>query len=169
MHMNSMRILFLEGLVVLCLLGMPYSLYSFSSYSLYQIDRTEDTRNSADDADFNKLGEHIVTEFLECENLNAIDELEEQLRRAAYAANATVLGVETHQFSPVGMSGLVLLQESHISVHTWPEFGYVAIDIFTCGEHVSTDKALASLQGFFKPKKMKTVKLLRGYSEEAIH
>ncbi|MBN1549114.1 adenosylmethionine decarboxylase [Candidatus Babeliales bacterium] len=114
---------------------------------------------------FLKLGEHIIAEFRYCNNLNAFEEIEEVLHNAAIAANATILGIEKHKFSPCGMSGIVLLQESHISIHTWPEYDYVAIDIFTCGEHVHTDKALAVLKEFFEPKEVISAKLNRGFTK----
>lgn len=56
------------------------------------------------------------------------------LQRAAIAAGATIVGKVFHRFSPHGVSGVVVVQESHISIHTWPEEGYAAVDFYTCGE-----------------------------------
>ena len=114
---------------------------------------------------FEKLGDHIIAEFMGCQNLHAPERLEELLLKATKAAHATPLGVETHAFSPQGMSGIVLLQESHISVHTWPECDYVAIDIFTCGSDVFIDDALAVLLEFFTPRKVRVVKIDRGIDD----
>lgn len=111
------------------------------------------------------LGNHIIAEFLGCENMEDYEHLEIALCDAAYAANATVIKVMTHKFSPMGMTGIVLLAESHISIHTWPEFGYVAVDIYTCGEHVDVYAAIESLKGFFKPKKVRQIKIERGYDQ----
>jgi len=122
---------------------------------------------------FNKLGNHIIAEFMGCHNnlanLNNIEKLENVLRQAAQAAGATVLAIKGHAFPPmpwVGMTCVAVLQESHISVHTWPQYGYVAIDVFTCGEHVDIEKALAILQQFFEPKDVSLVKLDRGFIHE---
>lgn len=111
------------------------------------------------------LGNHIIAEFLDCGDMEDYEHLEEALCVAAIAANATVIKVMTHKFSPMGMTGIVLLSESHISIHTWPEFGYVAVDIYTCGEHVDVHAAIESLKGFFKPKKVRQIKIERGYDQ----
>jgi len=112
---------------------------------------------------FYKLGEHIIIEFLGSINLDHYAVISDVLRQAASQAGATVLKVEAHKFEPCGMTCLAMLQESHISVHTWPEHGYVAIDIFTCGSHVNIDKALEVLQDFFKPQKVELIRLDRGF------
>ncbi len=120
---------------------------------------------------FHKLGDHFVAEFMDChnkfDNLATIEELEVLLRQAAQAAGATVLSIESFAFPPmpwVGMTSLAVLQESHISVHIWPQYGYVAIDIFTCGAHIHIEKALEVLRQFFKPMRISFVKLDRGFT-----
>ncbi len=115
------------------------------------------------------LGTHIIAEFMGCsfETLDDHSALADLLRNAAHNANATVLNVSTHQFEPHGISGLVLLQESHISIHTWPEFGYAAIDIYTCGEHVSSQAAIDTLAAFFKPTDIKQIEIKRGFEKTA--
>ncbi len=111
------------------------------------------------------LGNHIIAEFLECENMEDYEHLEQALWSAAQAANATVIKIMTHKFSPIGMTGLALLSESHISIHTWPEYGYIAVDVYTCGEHVDVYAAIESLKGFFKSKKVRQIKIERGYDQ----
>ena len=113
--------------------------------------------------EFKKLGEHIIAEFFGCEQLNAFNMLEKILVQAAHKAGATVLTIKIHQFEPEGMTGVAVLQESHISIHTWPEYGYVAVDVFTCGAHVQVEKALDVLRQFFNPKKVSFIKLDRGF------
>lgn len=115
---------------------------------------------------FHKLGNHMIVEFFGCTNLNEEMLLKKILRKAAQAANATVLSITTHQFEPAGVTGVAVLQESHISVHTWPEYGYAAIDIFTCGQHVIVEKALEVLDGFFSPTKKQVLKISRGFDLE---
>jgi S-adenosylmethionine decarboxylase proenzyme len=61
--------------------------------------------------------------------------------KAAIACGAVVLGESFHHFSPQGVSGVVIIAESHLSIHTWPEHGYAAVDIFTCGTFVNPEKA----------------------------
>ena len=62
--------------------------------------------------------------------------IEKTLRAAAVAAHTTILDLTCHRFSPTGVSGVAVVAESHISIHTWPETGYAAVDIYTCGKHV---------------------------------
>jgi S-adenosylmethionine decarboxylase len=79
-------------------------------------------------------GRHLLVDLWDAGNLTDIDYIEATLRRAADAAGATVLSVHLHQFSePGGVSGVAILSESHISIHTWPERDYAALDVFMCG------------------------------------
>ena len=82
------------------------------------------------------LGTHLLIEFFDCDTaiLNSIEHIESILIKAAKAANATPVGSRFHQFQPSGTSGIILLAESHISIHTWPDEGYAAVDFFTCGD-----------------------------------
>ncbi len=79
--------------------------------------------------------QHLIAEYKGCARaaLTEGPHIEALLRRAADAAGATVIGVMLHAFEPEGVTGVVLLAESHIAVHTWPERGYAAVDFFTCG------------------------------------
>jgi S-adenosylmethionine decarboxylase len=89
------------------------------------------------------LGTHIVCELSGCDpaTLTDVDAVRDMMIGAAKAARATVMEVAFHRFQPQGVSGVVVLAESHISIHTWPELGYAAMDFYTCGEH--TDPWLA--------------------------
>lgn len=79
-------------------------------------------------------GRHLLVDLWDAERLTNIAYIEESLRKAADAANATVLGAHLHKFSDSGgVSGVLILAESHISIHTWPERDYAAIDVFMCG------------------------------------
>lgn len=115
---------------------------------------------------FQELGQHVIAEFIGCESLNDYDNLKSVLQIAAEQAGATLLHVHTHKFSPQGMTGVAVLAESHISVHTWPEFGYAAVDVFTCGQHVQVGKAIDVLSDFFQPQSLNIITLGRGYSPE---
>ncbi len=89
------------------------------------------------------LGTHIVCELSGCDFgiLTDVDAVREMMIGAANASRATVMEVAFHRFQPQGVSGVVVLAESHISIHTWPELGYAAMDFYTCGDH--TDPWLA--------------------------
>ena len=96
-------------------------------------------------------GKHLIVDFWGVNELNNIATIEDILRKAIQAANATLLHLHLHHFTPNGgVSGVAVLAESHISIHTWPEHGYAALDIFMCGK-ADPLKALAVLQHNFKP------------------
>lgn len=89
------------------------------------------------------VGTHCILELYDCppERLNALAFIRQALREAASEAQSTLLKEIAHQFHPQGITALVLLAESHISIHTWPETGYAAIDVFTCGHHTDPQRA----------------------------
>jgi S-adenosylmethionine decarboxylase proenzyme len=89
------------------------------------------------------LGKHLLLELNDCDRvlLNDIHALRDILLDAANQCGATVLSDSFHQFNPCGVSGAVIIAESHITIHTWPEHGYAAADIFTCGTTVQPEKA----------------------------
>jgi len=95
----------------------------------------------------NALGRHLLLELKDCnrEVLNDLSFLKAVLTEAASEAGATVLGESFHQFNPHGVSGVVIIAESHLFIHTWPECGYAAVDIFTCGNSVKPEKAAQKL------------------------
>ncbi len=84
------------------------------------------------------LGRHIVVEYFGCnpELLDDVVHIEKTMIRAAEEAEATLINSTFHHFSPFGVSGVVVIQESHLAIHTWPEYGFAAVDIFTCGDEV---------------------------------
>ncbi|MGI6574442.1 MAG: adenosylmethionine decarboxylase, partial [bacterium] len=86
----------------------------------------------------NALGRQLILEFYDCASdvLNDLKEVERIMVNAALKAGAEVREVAFHKFSPQGVSGVVIISESHLSIHTWPENGYAAIDVFTCGDRV---------------------------------
>ena len=86
----------------------------------------------------NALGRHLLVELHDCnrEVLNDLASIREIMLKAAVDCGAVVMGDSFHRFSPQGVSGVVVIAESHLSVHTWPEYDYAAADIFTCGTTV---------------------------------
>lgn len=96
-------------------------------------------------------GKHVLLDFWGCENLDQLDVIERAFRQGALAAGATLLDVRLHCFeSSGGISGVAILAESHISIHTWPERGYAALDIFMCGK-CDPYKAVAVLREALSP------------------
>jgi S-adenosylmethionine decarboxylase len=96
-------------------------------------------------------GPHLIIDFWEAEGLDDKDRIEQAMINAVNAAEATLLHIFLHVFSPNGgVSGIAILAESHISVHTWPERGYAAIDIFMCGK-ANPWKAVDVLNQSFRP------------------
>lgn len=110
------------------------------------------------------IGVHILAEFYECDpNLLATAEnIKRVLEETVGEAKLNKLHSHYHQFEPHGATGFVLLAESHISIHTWPEYGYCALDIFTCGEEGDADKAFELLKEKLKPGRVTMEKKVRG-------
>ena len=92
-------------------------------------------------------GRHCILELYQCdpERLNDEAFIRTTITSSAKVAGATLIHLVTHSFKPQGVTGLALLAESHISIHTWPESGYAAIDVFTCGDHTMPEKACKTL------------------------
>ena len=110
------------------------------------------------------LGKHLILELWGCES-KALDDqegIENMLVNAVDSCGATLICVKTHKFSPQGVTGVAVLAESHISIHTWPELGYAAMDIFTCGEHVNPEDALSTIRAFLKPDNFEVIDIKRG-------
>lgn len=102
------------------------------------------------------LGKHWLVEFYGCpaERLSGVKEVELALCDAAIQAGATIVETRFHQFAPWGVSGIVIIQESHLSIHTWPEHGFAAFDLFTCDAGLLADKTLDFLKTAFGAARM---------------
>ena len=100
------------------------------------------------------IGRHCILELYECDHAKLNDEafIRTTITSSAKISGATLINLVTHSFKPQGVTGLALLAESHISIHTWPEIGYAAIDIFTCGDHTMPEKACKLLFKDFSAK-----------------
>jgi S-adenosylmethionine decarboxylase len=106
-------------------------------------------------------GVHLIVDLHGAERLNDITHIETTLRRCVDAAQATLLHIHLHHFQPSGVSGVAVLAESHISIHTWPEIGYAALDVFMCGS-ADPDKCIPVLREAFSAKRIGVNELLRG-------
>ncbi|MGH1362571.1 MAG: adenosylmethionine decarboxylase [Calditrichia bacterium] len=112
----------------------------------------------------NSLGRHILAEFFDCDNdlLNDAQHIEMCMKRAALECGATIVSATFHAFNPHGVSGVVVIAESHLAIHTWPEYGYAAVDVFTCGETVDPAVATAALKEYLKADNVTSVQINRG-------
>lgn len=110
------------------------------------------------------LGRHILVEFYGCDPsiMNDVAMIEQYMVEAAKEAQATVVNSTFHHFSPYGVSGVVVIEESHLAIHTWPEFGYAAVDVFTCGDSVNPWISYKYLEKHFRAEYGSSMELLRG-------
>jgi len=106
-------------------------------------------------------GVHLIVDLHGAQGLDDIDLIETTLRRCVDAARATLLHIHLHHFSPNGVSGVAVLAESHISIHTWPDAGYAALDVFMCGQAIP-DACIPVLREAFKAERVEVNEILRG-------
>jgi S-adenosylmethionine decarboxylase len=106
-------------------------------------------------------GAHLIIDLYGAQRLNDIEHIEATLRRCVTAAKATLLHIHLHHFQPNGVSGVAVLAESHISIHTWPDAGYAALDVFMCGK-ANPDACVPILREAFTVKQIAVSELLRG-------
>jgi S-adenosylmethionine decarboxylase len=107
------------------------------------------------------LGTHLIIDLYGGSGLDDPPRIEAALRRAVDAAGATLLGLHLHRFAPQGVTGVAILAESHITVHTWPERGFAAFDAFMCGDANPT-AVVQVLAEAFETDKVQTRTLTRG-------
>jgi S-adenosylmethionine decarboxylase proenzyme len=115
----------------------------------------------------NALGVHILAEYYNCnrERLNSGATIEKFMKQAVLEAGATIVTTAFHTFNPFGVSGVIVIAESHLSIHTWPEYGYAAVDIFTCGDIVDPWKAFNFLRNKLQSGHFSTMEMKRGQIE----
>jgi S-adenosylmethionine decarboxylase proenzyme len=110
------------------------------------------------------LGCHLLAEFSLCDpaSLADLEHVTRAMLAAAKASGASVVTQSFHHFSPLGVSGVVIISESHLAIHTWPEHRFAAVDFFTCVDRVAPELAMASLQRAFDAQRLETALLERG-------
>ncbi len=110
------------------------------------------------------LGKHILAEFYNCDVSAINDErgIEKLFVKTAKDSGATVISSNFHKFSPHGVSGVVVISESHLTIHTWPEYGYCAVDVFTCGDRIDNNLCLEMLEKGLKAGSVSVVEMNRG-------
>lgn len=109
------------------------------------------------------LGKQLISDLEGCNRvkLNDLPYIRETLRVATYKMNARIVGETFHQFSPQGVTGVVAITESHIAIHTWPEYGYAAVDIFTCGSEQNPHPANDYIAKRLETRNVRTEERLR--------
>lgn len=109
------------------------------------------------------LGKHLIIELYDCnpEAIKQVQSVEKIMLEATKAARGTIVAHTFHQFSPYGVSGAVIISESHLTIHTWPEYGYCAVDIFTCGD-LDNDAAFEVIKNGLQAKSFSRIEMRRG-------
>jgi S-adenosylmethionine decarboxylase len=110
------------------------------------------------------IGKHLIVDMYGCnfDQLNNLEFIKSAMLAAVAEANMTLLDYSQFKFEPQGLTAIALLAESHMSIHTYPELGYAAIDVFTCGDHSRPDKAVIMLKKILMPEKTKITNIRRG-------
>ncbi len=108
------------------------------------------------------IGRHLVLEMWGCSNLDSVDVAEKALREMVDALNVGLLDLKVYPFSPVGVTGMAIVSESHLVIHTWPEYGYAAVDLFTCGAEHAPDEAVPVLRKYYQPERVQVMQITRG-------
>lgn len=116
------------------------------------------------------LGIHLLVELSGCDAgfLDDLALIRGALLAAAETAGADIIGEVFHKFSPIGVTGVVCIAESHISIHTWPEHGYAAVDIFTCGEQFKPHKAARLIAESLRAERCEITEVRRGVVGTAV-
>ena len=134
-----------------------------------EVRRWDSPKGQGESEKLKALGTHIVCELSGCDQqtLTDVDAVREMMIGAANASRATVMEVAFHRFEPQGVSGVVVLAESHISIHTWPETGYAAMDFYTCGDHTDPWLACEFAGKVLGAKSMLTTEVKRGIAQSS--
>jgi S-adenosylmethionine decarboxylase proenzyme len=116
------------------------------------------------------FGKHILAEYFECEctYLDSEQAIREVMLEAASASGATIVGNIFHHFNPQGVTGVVVIAESHLAIHTWPEFRYASVDLFTCGSHLDPWVGFEYLKERLQSRKWMSKEIIRGTMEEEL-
>lgn len=112
----------------------------------------------------NTVGRHLLVEFYDCapKVISDVRKIEEIMVGAAKAAKATIVDVVFHNFNPNGISGVIVIAESHLTIHSWPEYQFASVDIYTCGSKVDPWKAYRYIHKRFKAKNVTALEMRRG-------
>lgn len=114
------------------------------------------------------LGKHLILELKQCDKtlLNDLDYVKDSMMEAARTIGATIVDETFHKFSPLGVTGVVAIAESHLTIHTWPEYAYAAVDVFSCSDTFEPQKAAVFLKERFRAIESSTTEIARGILSE---
>jgi S-adenosylmethionine decarboxylase len=115
-----------------------------------------------EDGQLKSVGRHLILEMWGCRNLNSTEIVERALRDVVREADLTLLDINVYPFTPIGVTGIAVVTESHVMIHTWPEYGYAAVDVFTCGDQANPEAALPLLREHFAPERIQIMEINRG-------
>lgn len=110
------------------------------------------------------LGRQILVEFYDCnsDKINDVEYVESSFLEATRKSKATIISHNFHKFSPHGISGVVVIAESHVTIHSWPEYNYAAVDIFTCGDTIDPWVIQEYLKEAFDSTNISSMEMKRG-------
>jgi S-adenosylmethionine decarboxylase proenzyme len=108
------------------------------------------------------LGKHIILEMWDANNTNSPEAIRSALTEACDAGNLRLLRVLIHQFEPFGISGIAMIAESHITIHTWPEYAFIAVDIYSSNRDADVSKVAQAMKAAFSPGQVNQVEIQRG-------
>jgi S-adenosylmethionine decarboxylase len=108
------------------------------------------------------IGRHLILEMWGCQNLDSVDVAEQALREMVDALDVHLLDLKVYPFSPVGVTAMAIVSESHLVIHTWPEYGYAAVDVFTCGDRREPEAAVPVLRQHYAPDRIQVMEMTRG-------
>jgi S-adenosylmethionine decarboxylase proenzyme len=126
------------------------------------MDRDVDIRGAAP-----ALGKHIILEMWDAQNTNSPDAIQTAITKACDEGNLNLLRVLIHQFEPFGISGVAMIAESHITIHTWPEYSFIAVDIYSSKKDADINKVAQAMKAAFSPGQVNQVEIQRGKGHRA--
>ncbi len=114
-------------------------------------------------SDFTPTGRHLLVDFYDCQlDLSNMSYIEQSLDKSAKESGATIVSRHFHKFSPVGVSGVIIIEESHFTVHTWPEHQFASVDFYTCGDTIDFEHAVNVLNKAFDARRIVKKEFERG-------
>jgi len=109
-----------------------------------------------------RFARHVILELWDAKNTNSASTIEKALRKACEIGNLELVKIFIHQFSPYGVSGVAVIAESHITIHTWPEYGFAAVDIYSSKDNADIAKIAEVITTAFSPCQVNQVHIDRG-------
>jgi S-adenosylmethionine decarboxylase len=112
------------------------------------------------------VGRHVILELWGCTNLDSVEIAERTLRELVTALGITLLDLKVYASTGGGVTGIAIISESHLAIHTWPQYAYAAVDVFTCGPGNDPDVAMRVLRDRYKPAHVQMMEVVRGQTDD---